>query len=71
MGPKQREAQREQQRFRITNQGGPGASADGGEPMSPTDTNRSGPVTVHEDAGMAEEEEDESKLALGAEIPPT
>lgn len=66
MGAKQREAYQEQQRFRVTNQGGPSGS--GGEPMSPTGTTRSGPVTVHDDAGSVKEEDEPN---LGAEIPPT
>lgn len=68
MGAKQREAYQEQQRLRVANQGGAGYSG-GGEPMSPTGTGWSGPVTVHEDARSADDED--AGPALGAEIPPT
>ena len=68
MAAKQREAYQEQQRFRVANQGGSGYGGSGSEPMSPTGTSRSGPVTVHEDAGAAG---DDDGPALGAEIPPT
>jgi len=76
MSAKQREAYQEQQRFRVQNQGGPigqtasGSSGSGAEPMSPTPTQTSGGVTVHQDAGRpVEDEEDEPPY--GSEIPPT
>lgn len=68
MSAKQREAYQEQQRLRVANQGEAGYSGSA-EPTSPTGTNRSGPVTVHEDARAAEEED--IGPSLGAEIPPT
>ena len=62
MNAKQREAYQEHQRFHVANQqqqyGGAGPS---GQPMSPTETEGTGRVTVHEDAGLADE----------SEIPPT
>jgi hypothetical protein len=73
MSSKQREAYSEQQRFRVANQnqygqssgynapGGSGNVSPGSEPMSPGGTSMSGPVTVHEDAGAAND----------SEIPPT
>lgn len=69
MSAKQREAFQERQRLTVANHAGAGYSGAGSEPMSPTGTSRSGPVTVHEDAGSAGDTEEGP--ALGAEIPPT
>lgn len=66
MSAKQREAYQEQQRFRVHNQAGPS----GGQPMSPSGTSGSGPVTVHEDGGAAGDDDDNGP-SLGSEIPPT
>lgn len=65
MSAKQREAYQEQQRFRVHNQAGPS----GGPPMSPSGTSGSGPVTVHEDGGVAGD--DDNGPNFGSEIPPT
>ena len=56
---KQREAYAERQR-NYAAQAGPSGSGDDSVPMSPTESSRTGPVTVHEDAGE-----------VGSEIPPT
>jgi len=67
---KQREAYQEQQRFRVQNQGygaGPSASGAASPPMGPPIGSESGgPVTVHEDAGLAGDD-----VPLAQEIPPT
>jgi hypothetical protein len=71
MGSKQREAYAEQQRYRVQNQGnqygqyGDAGAASGSSPSpmtSPTPTQTSGGVTVHQDAGILPDE---------SEIPPT
>ncbi|WWD07336.1 hypothetical protein V865_005434 [Kwoniella europaea PYCC6329] len=80
MSAKQREAYQESQRFRVQNQGGYGGPAAGpgpagasgsnqlAPPMSPTETSTSDQVTVHQDGGRVQDEEEPS---YGAEIPPT